>query len=159
MDDIPITPNEPFLGVYLDTFIITPKMINQKIQKLNPGKSPGPDGWHPISLKNLADLIIEHLSTLFQKSLNEGIVPAQWLEASITAIHKKGQKNLFKNYRPVSITLIICKLMESIVWDKIVAHMENNNSFSPKQHGFFTIKKLHHQSFDLHGKLDRYDGK
>ena len=34
-------------------------MVNEKIQKLNPAKSPGPDGWHPITLKNVADLITE----------------------------------------------------------------------------------------------------
>ena len=67
-------------------------MVNERIQKLNTGKSPGPDGWHPITLKNVADLITEPLSTLLEKSLNEGIVPAKWLEACITAIHKKGLK-------------------------------------------------------------------
>ena len=96
--------------------------------------------WHPITLKNVADLITEPLSTLFEKSLNEGIVPAQWLEACITAIHKKGLKNLFENYIPVSITSIICKLLESIIRDKIVMHMENNQLFSPKQHGFVPLK-------------------
>ena len=67
-------------------------------------------------------------------------MPTQWLEACITAIHKKGLKNLFENYRPVSITSIICKLMESIVRDKIVMHMENIQLFSPKQHGFVPLK-------------------
>ena len=115
-------------------------MVNEKIQKFNPGKSPGPDGWHPITLMNVAVLITEPLSTLFEKSLNEGIVAAQWLEACITAIHKKGLKNLFEKCRTVSITSIICKLMESIVRDKIVMHVENNQLFSPKQHGFVPLK-------------------
>ena len=140
LDDIPISPDVPFLGEYLDSLIITPQMVNEKIQDLNPGKSPGPDGWHPIFLKNIADLIITPLSTIFQKSSNEGIVPSQWLVACITAIHKKGLKNLFENYRPVSITSIICKMMESIVRDKIVMHMEKNNLFSPKQHGFVPLR-------------------
>ena len=81
-------------------------------------------------------MIIEPLTILFQKSLNEGVVPPQWLNGCITAIHKKEEKNLCENYRPVSITSIICKLMESIIRDKLVAHMEKNKLFSRYQHGF-----------------------
>ena len=64
----------------------------------------------------------------------------KWVEACITAIHKKGPKNLSENYRPVSITSIICKLMESIIRDKIVIHMERNNLFSQIQHGFVPLR-------------------
>ena len=76
------------------------------------------------------------LAILFQKSLREGVVPSQWLEASVTAIHKKEPKNYSENYRAVSITSILCKLMESIVRDKLVCHMMKNKLFSEKQHGF-----------------------
>ena len=79
------------------------------------------------------------------KSTNEGVVPLQWLQACITAIHKKGAKNLFDNYRAVSITSIICKLMESILKDKIINHLERNNLFSRKQHV---------QPLNMHGKVD-----
>ena len=115
LEVIPCNTNNPFLGDYLDTFEITPQMILEKLQDLNPEKSPGPDGWYPVLLKNLAYLINTPLAILFQKSFNETLVPFQWLEACITAIHKKGLKNLFENYRPVSTTSIIGKLMESIV--------------------------------------------
>ena len=130
LEVIPSNTNNPFLGDYLDTFEITPQMILEKLQDLNPEKSPGPDGWYPVLLKNLAYLINTPLAIQFQKSLNENLVPFQWLEACITAIHKKGLKNLFENYRPVSITSIIGKLMESIVRNKLAAHMEINNALS-----------------------------
>ena len=76
------------------------------------------------------------LSMLFQKSLNEGVVPLQWLEACITAIYKKGLKDIVGNYRPVSLTSVICKVMESIVRDEVVDHMDMNNILSNEQHGF-----------------------
>ena len=85
---------------------------------------------------NITKICCVPLSILFQKSLNENLVPFQWLEACITAIHKKGLKNLFENYKPASITSIIGKLMESMVRDKLVIHMEINNVLSEKQHGF-----------------------
>ena len=68
------------------------------------------------------------------------MITPQWIEACITAIHKKGPKNLSQNYRPASITSIICKLMESIIRDKIVIHMERNNLFSQMQHGFVPLR-------------------
>ena len=112
----------------------------EKIRKLHPGMTPGPDGWHPITLKNVADIVSTPLSVLFQMSLSESIVPSHWLQAYITAIHKKGAKNLPENYRPVSMTSIICKLMESIVRDNIVNHMINNDLFSQTQHGFEPLR-------------------
>ena len=137
-------PNDDtqFLGEYLDTFTIAPQMVLEKLRDLNPGKIPGPDGWHPYFLKNIADIISLPLSGIFQRSSNAGFVPSQWLKACITAIRKKGAKNSFENYRPVSITSIICKLMESIVKNKIISHMERNNLFSRKQHGFVPLRTV-----------------
>ena len=139
LDDIP-NDSESFLGEDLDSIIITEQMVQVKIQEMKPGKSPGPDGLHPVFLKNVADIISQPLSVLFQKSLIEGIVPSQWLKACITAIHKKGAKNLFENYRPISITSIVCKLMESIIRDNVLDHMVNNNLLSKNQHGFVPLR-------------------
>ena len=77
LEDIPESTEEYFLGDYLDGFIITPKMVSEKIQGLNPGKSPGPDLWYSFPLKKLCDMIKEPLAILFQKSLREGVVPSQ----------------------------------------------------------------------------------
>ena len=128
------------LGDYLNNFEVTPEAVLVKLMKLNPGKTPGPDKWHPLFLRSIADLIALPLSILFQKSLNEGIVPSDWLRACITAIHKKGEKGIADNYRPVSMTSIICKIMESLVRDKLVEHMVTNNLFSDSQHGFVPLR-------------------
>ena len=73
---------------------------------------------------------------LFTKSLREGVVPSQWFEAYIMAIHKKGLKGAVWNYRPVSITPVVCKMMESVIRDHIVSCMTANNLFANEQHGF-----------------------
>ena len=90
-----VNHDTPFLGDYLNSFTITPEMVRDKLHDLNPEKSPGPDGWHPILLKYTSDLINFLLSVLLQKSLNEGMVSPKWLEACITATHKNGKKNIF----------------------------------------------------------------
>ena len=139
MENLP-EDSDVYLGDYLNNFIITPEAVLTKLTNLNPGKTPGPDQWHPLFLKTIADLISLPLSILFQKSLNEGILPSEWLRACITAIHKKGEKGIADNYRPVSMTSIICKIMESLVRDKLVEHMVSNNLFSDSQHGFVPMR-------------------
>ena len=63
-------------------------------------------------------------------------LPMEWKQANISAIHKKGKKILPENYRPVSLTSIICKTMESIIRDHIIKHMKDNYLFSHKKFGF-----------------------
>ena len=138
--NVPELDDGTYEGSYLDTFKITPDMVLKKLRELNPGKTPGLDKWHPLFLKNLADILALPLSLLFQKSLDEGYLPEDWLKACVTAIHKKGEKNLPGNYRPVSMTSVICKLMESIVKEEIVNHMVRNKLFSTKQHGFVPFR-------------------
>ena len=97
----PVTKN--YKGIPLSSIKVIDEMVMQKLKSLNPGESTGPDGWHPYLLLNLADELCVPLRIQFNKSLNEGVVPSQWLEACITAIHKKGLKCEVGNYRPVSI--------------------------------------------------------
>ena len=63
-------------------------------------------------------------------------MPTEWKSAEITAIFKKGDKRDPGNYRPVSLTSVICKVLESIIADFIREYMESNNFFSKCQHGF-----------------------
>ncbi len=120
----------------LDTFTITEDEVRKKLNSLKPSKSPGPDGLHPKLLKELAPGLSYPLSTLFQSSLDEGRLPADWLVAHVSPIYKKGAKTEAGNYRPVSLTSVLCKIMEGCVRDQVVKHMMVNNLFSPHQHGF-----------------------
>ena len=87
LDNVPHV--DDYSGVPLPSIIITHEMAMVKLNSLNPGKSTGLDEWHPYFLYSLADILCIPLKMLFNKSLREGIVPSQWLEACITAIHKK----------------------------------------------------------------------
>ena len=114
---------------------ITPSLVRRKLRNLNPNKSPGHDKMHPRFLKELANHIAIPLSVLFNKSLKEG-AHKSWLRATIAAIFKKGIKSSPNNYRPVSITSVISKVMESIVRDAILDHLMKHNILSDPQHGF-----------------------
>ena len=64
---------------------------------------------------------------------------------------------LQKNYRSISITPVISKIMESIVRDAIVAHMMKHNLLSDHQHGFVPWERLHYSVVTLYGRLDQHD--
>jgi hypothetical protein len=71
-------------------------------------------------------------------SFENGKVPVDWKKAEVCAIYKKGPKRLCTNYRPVSLTSIVCKVMESLVRDKILEHMKVHHLFSHRQYGFIS---------------------
>ena len=119
----------------LQNIEITPTVVREKLHDLNPNKSPGHDLWHPYFLKQLADCICIPLSILYNKSLKEG-AHKSWTKAIITAIYKKGLKSEMGNYRPISITSVIPKVMESIIRDMIVAYLMKHGILSNDQHGF-----------------------
>ena len=76
------------------------------------------------------------LSVLFQNSYDTGIVPTDWKRANITPIYKKDDKKDPENDRPVSLTSILCKIMESIIKDHLLKYLKDNNILSNKQYGF-----------------------
>jgi len=79
-----------------------------------------------------------------------------WRSANITALFKKESKNDVSNYRSVSLTSIVCKLMESIIRDNISKHFKDINFFSQKQFGFI---KRHSTVSQLLKMLDEWTEK
>ena len=76
------------------------------------------------------------LSILFSKSLESGLLPNGWKEAFVTLVFKKGSRSCVDNYRPISLTSPVIKIMESIIRDSILDHVTVNCLLSPTQHGF-----------------------
>jgi len=106
------------------------------LSKLRSDKSMGPDGMAPRLLIEIKDLISYPLYILFRKSLDESVVPEDWKEAIVTPIFKQGSRNRAENYRPVSLTSLVCKLFEGIVRDALTYHLESNCLVKDSQHGF-----------------------
>ena len=59
-----------------------------------------------------------------------------WRLASVTHIYEKGCREDPGNYRPVSLTSVLGKIMEQIVLREITRHMQDNRGIRPSQHGF-----------------------
>ena len=117
--------------------LITKEMIQKLLKELDQNKSFGPDEIHPMMLIQLSDHLSAPLAVIMNKSLTEGSLPKDWKNATVTPIYKnKGAKNLAVNYRPVSLTSVVCKLMESILRKHIMGHLLEQSLLSNKQYGF-----------------------
>ena len=106
------------------------------LKELDSSKSMGPDNINPFLIKSMAEVFVKPLTLIFQKSVSSGIVPSAWKEARITPIFKKGSKAEPSNYRPVSLTSIVCKTLEKIVRKAILTHLTENHLLSDNQYGF-----------------------
>lgn len=143
------TPENKSKGKHLNTVIISPEKINKLLSKLNISKAAGPDMLHGKILYELRNQIDEPLNIIFNKSFNEGTLPDEWKLAFIKPLHKKGSKKQVSNYRPVSLTSIVCKTFERLIRNDMVNYMEENNLLSEQQHGFRSGKSCTTQLLEL----------
>jgi hypothetical protein len=135
--DIPVMTESCYSeGVTLSEVIITPLAVKNKLKDLDPNKAQGPDLIPSKVLKEVSEELSVPLCLLFNKSLETGILPEDWKTAEVTAIFKKGSKSDPGNYRPVSLTCVTCKVLESLIRDSIVSYFTENNLYAECQHGF-----------------------
>ncbi|KFP13318.1 RNA-directed DNA polymerase from mobile element jockey, partial [Egretta garzetta] len=106
--------------------IIQEEAVFDLLCHLDIHKSMGPDGIHPRVLKELAEELAKPLSIISQQSWRIGEVPDDWRLANVTPIFKKGQKEDPGNYRPVSLTSVLGKIMERFILSVLTRHMEDN---------------------------------
>ena len=126
---------DPSLGAPLMSVVITPKMVGEKIAVLKSGSS-GPDKIGPRTLRELSAQLAIPIALIFNKSLAECVVPTDWKLSNVTSIFKKGDKTDASNYRPISLTCLICRMFESILRDHILSHLQKYNLIGKSQHGF-----------------------
>ncbi len=131
-------PDRPPIEHPLESPHFTVSQVAKKLHSLNPSKAPGPDGAHPRVLKELDECIAPALTEIFETSLQTKTVPDEWKRANVSAIFKKGDRKVAGNYRPVSLTSVIGKILESLQRDCLIDHLRRNNILSKQQFGFLS---------------------
>ena len=112
------------------------KEIEKRLSNLNANKACGVDEISTFVLKSCAEAFSIPLSLIFSRSISDSRVPSQWKDANISPIFKKGSRITAANYRPVSLTSVVSKVLESIIRDNMMNYLEEEGLISDKQHGF-----------------------
>ena len=112
---------------------VTAEMVQNEIKNHNMNKSCGPDEIHPRMLIELSSNISKPIAFLFNKTIEYGKIPNDWKKANVSPIFKKGARNRAENYRSISLTSVVCKLMERFIKEAIMNHVTNNKRLSTKQ--------------------------
>ena len=144
------------------SFMITQNLIIQQINKIRSSSSPGPDNVHPIILKRFARQLSIPLQILFQRSLKDSELPKDWKVANVVPVYKgKGSRYEYLNYRPVSLTSHVSKVMERIMTNWLLDELTNRNFVSPHQHGFLASRSVTSNLltclFDWVGAVDKHE--
>jgi hypothetical protein len=123
-------------GKTLSDIYITEERIQKAVDKMKQNKAAGEDGLVSTFVKGSIEGVKKPLLKIFRRSLEETGIPDEWKRANVTAIFKKGAKSDPANYRPVSLTSQIGKIMERIIKEDVVQFLESNNLIRNSQHGF-----------------------
>ena len=97
------------------------------LSNLKPDQAAGPDSIKPVVLKQLKIEIAPVICLLFEKTLQTGQLPSDWKKAQICPLFKKGDKTEHSTYWPISLTCILCKVMEHIIASNHSTHLNKHN--------------------------------
>ena len=105
---------------------ITVDKVKMKFKKLNSNKSAGPDGFYPRVIKETEEETAPRFCNIFRTSLEQRKAVRDWKLQNISPLFKKGSKDDTGNYRPISLTSVPGKMLESIIADDMMSHLEHN---------------------------------
>ena len=110
-------------------------------------------------MKSFAATIAPSLSSLFNLSIDQGIVPSSWKLSNVVPIPKDGPKNSVESFRPISLLSVASKVLEKHIQCSLLEHFTNNDILSDNQYGFrrnrSTILPILFASHRWHSSLEK----
>jgi len=120
----------------LSNISFTVNNVEAAIKRLKSNLSSGPDELPPLLFKKLGLVIAQPLAIFYHQLFSVSFIPSKWKHAVITPVLKKGLSFFVSNYRPISLTCVTSKIMESIISDQIHSYFLFNGLINEAQHGF-----------------------
>ena len=118
-------------------------LVFKTLSKCKTSRSVDPDGFSTSFVKKFRLTLAYPLAVLFAHIFEGGVIPDAWRVTYVTPIHRKGVSSAVENYRPISLTSVICKVFERIVKEQMLDYLRKHDLITRHQHGFF-IKTFHH---------------
>lgn len=122
--------------IVLKDIVVEKKDLLDRMSRLDGRKAVGPDGIAGMILKECKDQLLLPVYNIIVSSLTEGKVPSEWKRAHIVPIYKGGNNEDPLNYRPVSLTSVMCKLCEGVIKDEWLKYLERMKVITEAQFGF-----------------------
>jgi len=124
--------------VNIDTVEFNAQIVYKILRQLKPKRSSGPDGIPGVVLKKLSSSLSAPFAMMFKSFMSVGQVPDDGRSAVVTPLFKKGLPTQCGNYRPVSLTSVVCKIMEKVIVSQMTEYLQKHKIISKQQHGFFS---------------------
>ncbi|CAB3388739.1 Hypothetical predicted protein [Cloeon dipterum] len=134
--DYPFLRRVPSQEEKLSEWRITESDVDNLLHVLDAKSATGPDGVPAVLLKRCAKTLCPSLAHIFNLSLRACDLPADWKCAAVTPIPKDGEKSDLRNYRPISVTSLVGKLLEKHVRNQLAGFLDTNKALPDNQHGF-----------------------
>ena len=131
---LPNFENMPRASMSLDSIFISEEEVYDVLSSLDPHKATSIDGISPAILKHCAFVLVKPLHYLFSYAIHYYSLPSEWQIHCITPIFKSDDKNSATNYRPISLLCVASKVLERILYNKVIASI--SNAISMCQFGF-----------------------
>ena len=132
---------------------IEPGEVYNLLYKLDAKKSSDIYGLSPKMLTLAASHITNTITTIFNKSLEEGIFPEKLKSTIVFPIHKTDSKMIISNYRPISIIPILSKVFEKLMYKRITGFISKFKIIFEHQFGFQKNNSTEHAIIDLYHKI------
>ena len=118
-------------------FTIKISVIRKRLSMIGRNKSGRRDGIPGAILKMGGEAMIPYLAWLLDTTINNATISRDRKKATVVPIHKVGDRSVVKNYRPVSLTSVVCKQMEHVIAGYIRQVREDTNWLYEGRHGFW----------------------
>ena len=134
------------------------KDVGKIIQNLNPNKAHGHDNISIRMLKICRSTIYRLLEKNFKEALNTGLFPSEWKKGNILPFHQKGDKQVLKKYRLVSLLQICGTFFERLIFNEMFSFLIENNLALPNQSRFRSGDScINQQLFITHEIVQSFD--
>jgi len=131
---------------------VTENEVENVAKGLKNKSSAGIDEISDCVVKQCIIRLKKPLTNIYNASLESGIFPDQLKIAKVIPVDKKGDKKNVQNYRPIALLSVFSKLLEKLVYNRLMGFIEGNGILTEEQYGFRTTKSTETAFADFYSK-------